>query len=147
MPIADRTVPATLSRDERWPALPLEAWADTRETLHMWTQIVGKLKVELAPFQNQLWHTALHLTARGLTTQPVPYGGDVFQADFDFRDHNLVLATGENQRKVIPLYPRSVAHFYEETMACLATLGIDVRINTMPQELPDPIPFEEDTVH
>ena len=72
MPIADRTVPATLSRDERWPPLPLDAWADTRETLHMWTQIVGKLNVELAPFQNQLWHTALHLTTRGLTTGRSP---------------------------------------------------------------------------
>ena len=82
MPIADRTVPATLSRDERWPPLPLDAWADTRETLHMWTQIVGKLNVELAPFQNQLWHTALHLTTRGLTTRPLPFGGQRLRGRF-----------------------------------------------------------------
>ena len=88
MPIADHAVPATLSHDERWPPLPLDAWADTRETLHMWTQIVGKLNVELAPFQNQLWHTALRLTARGLTTRPLPFGGSVFEVDFDFIDHN-----------------------------------------------------------
>ena len=75
MPIGNRTVADTLSHDERWPALPLDAWADTRETLHMWTQIVGKLNVELAPFQNQLWHTALHLTPRGLTTRPLPLWG------------------------------------------------------------------------
>ena len=111
MPIADRTVSATLSHDERWPPLPLDAWADTQETLHMWTQIVGKLNVELAPFQNQLWHTALSLTARGLTTRPLPFGGSVFAVDFDFIDHNLAIVTGEGARKLIPLYPRSVAHF------------------------------------
>ena len=145
MPIADRTVPATLSHDERWPPLPLEAWADTRETLHMWTQIVGKLNVELAPFQNQLWHTALSLTTRGLTTRPLPFGGSVFQVDFDFIDHNLAIVTGEGARKLIPLYPRSVAHFYDELMSCLKALGIEVQINTTPQEVPNPVPFEEDT--
>src|SRR3954465_4257878 len=124
MPIADRTALATLSHDERWPALPLDAWADTRETLHMWTQIVGKLKVELAPFQNQLWHTALHLTARGLSTGPLPYGGGGFQGDFDFVDHNLAVITGEGTRKLVPLYPRSVAHFYDELMSCLKALDI-----------------------
>src|SRR5919106_1841391 len=107
MPIADRTVPATLSHDERWPALPLDAWADTRETLHMWTQIVGKLKVELAPFQNQLWHTALHLTERGLNTGPMPFDGGVFQADFDFTEHHLIFAASRGGHKVVPLYPRS----------------------------------------
>jgi hypothetical protein len=147
MPIAEHAAPLTLPRNERWPPLPLDAWSATRDTLHMWTQIVGKLKVELSPFQNQLWHTALHLTARGLTTQPVPFAGGVFQADFDFIDHNLVLLTSENQRKVVPLYPRTVAHFYDETMACLEALGIAVTIDPIPQELPDPIPFDQDTVH
>lgn len=147
MPFAERAAALTLSREERWPALPLEEWRPTRDTLHMWTQIVGKLKVELSPFQNQLWQTALALTARGLTTQPIPYGGDVFQADFDFIDHHLRLATGHGTRKVIPLYPRSVADFYEETIACLEALGIVVQLNTEPQEVPEPIPFEQDTVH
>jgi hypothetical protein len=130
-----------------WPPLPLDQWRETRDTLHLWTQIVGKLKVELAPFQNQLWHTSLHLTERGLTTGPIPFGGGVFQADFDFTEHHLILATSRGGRKIVPLYPRNVANFYEEAMACLAALGIDVRINPLPQELPNPIPFPEDTVH
>ncbi|MGH2614152.1 MAG: DUF5996 family protein [Thermomicrobiales bacterium] len=147
MPIATHAARSSLSREERWPHLPLDEWAATRDTLHMWTQVVGKLKVELSPFQNQLWHTALFLTARGLTTQPLPYAGGFLQTDFDFIDHNLVLLTSEGGRKVVPLYPRSVAHFYDETMHCLEALGIDVQIDTTPQEIPDPIPFETDTTH
>lgn len=147
MPIVARAARSARSREERWPHLPLAEWVDTRDTLHMWTQIVGKLTVELAPFQNQLWHTALHLTARGLTTWPIPYDGGVFQADFDFVDHHLVLATSQNARKVIPLYPRSVAHFYEETLGCVEALGIDVQIDPMPQEIANPIPFVADTTH
>jgi hypothetical protein len=147
MPIADRAAAATLDRKERWPPLPLNEWRSTRDTLHLWTQIVGKLKVELAPFQNQLWQTALALTVRGLTTGPLPVAGGILQADFDFVDHHLILATGEGRRKVTPLYPRSVARFYEETMACLEAIGVEVRLNTTPQELPEPIPFEQDTVH
>jgi hypothetical protein len=130
-----------------WPPLPLDQWRETRDTLHLWTQIVGKLKVELAPYQNQLWHTALHLTERGLTTGPMPFGTGAIQVDFDFTDHHLIIAANRGGRKVVPLYPRNVANFYEETMACLWALGIDVRINPLPQELPNPIPFPEDTVH
>jgi hypothetical protein len=143
------TVEPTTStlRDERWPALPLESWVKTKDTLHMWTQIVGKLKVELSPFLNQLWHTALHLTVRGLTTGPMPYGPWNVQADFDFVDHNLRIVTSRGGQKVVPLYPRSVASFYEETMACLSSLGIEVRINTTPQEVESPVPFESDIVH
>lgn len=147
MPIADRAAAPTLSREQRWPPLPLDEWRPTRDTLHMWTQIVGKLKVELSPFQNQLWHSALALTARGLTTQPIPFEGAVFQADFDFIDHHLSFTTGVGDRKVIPLYSRSVAEFYAETIACLEALGIEVRLNTMPQEVSEPIPFEQDTIH
>ena len=131
----------------RWPSLVLEEWRATKDTLHMWTQIVGKLKVELAPFENHLWHTALTLTARGLTTGPLPVAHDVLQADFDFLDHNLTLSSGSGSRKVVPLYPRSVAHFYAEVLACLDALGTPVAINPMPQELPDPIPFDQDTTH
>jgi hypothetical protein len=132
---------------ERWPPLDLEEWRATRDTLHLWTQIAGKLKVELAPFENHLWHTALTLTARGLTTGPLPVGQDVLQADFDFLDHNLTLSTGSGGRKVIPLYPHTVAQFYAEVMACLVALGTPVAINPMPQELPDAIPFDQDTIH
>lgn len=137
----------TSDRTDRWPPLDLETWRETKDTLHLWTQIVGKLKVELAPFQNHLWHTALTLSARGLTTGPLPTAHDVLQADFDFLDHNLTLSTGTGGRKVVPLYPRSVALFHEEVMACLAALGTPVKINPVPQELPDAIPFDQDTTH
>jgi hypothetical protein len=147
MPILEHAARPSHPREERWPHLPLDEWSATRDTLHMWTQIAGKLKVELAPFQNQLWHTALSLTARGLTTGALPYGGGVFTADFDFIDHNFSLTTSEGGRKSIPLYPRSVAHFFDETLSCLEALGIVVQIDPMPQELPDPTPFDKDTIH
>ncbi len=137
---------AVATHAERWPPLPFSRWSDTRDTLHLWTQIVGKLKVELAPFQNQLWHTALQLTEGGLTTGPLPFKGGVLQVDFDFSSHNLILRASGG-RKFIPLYPRSVANFYDETMACLKALGVDIQINPMPQEVAEPIPFTEDTIH
>src|SRR6187402_1325798 len=105
MPILEHAARPSHPREERWPHLPLDEWSATRDTLHMWTQIAGKLKVELSPFQNQLWHTALSLTARGFTTGALPYGGGVFTADFDFIDHNFSLTTSEGGRKSIPLYP------------------------------------------
>jgi hypothetical protein len=132
---------------DRWPRLDLDEWRDTKDTLHLWTQIVGKLKVALAPFQNHLWHTGLTLTVNGLTTGPMPTGGDILQADFDFRSHNLNLSTGSGGRKVIPLYPRSVALFFAEVEGCLEALGTPVAINPQPQELPDAIPFDQDTAH
>jgi hypothetical protein len=147
MPIADHAARRSHSREERWPHLPLDEWSATRDTLHMWTQVAGKLKVELAPFQNELWHTALLLTPRGLITGMLPYEDGALQADFDFIDHNFTLLTSDGGRKAIPLYPRSVAHFYDETMGCLEALGIAVQIDPMPQELPNPIPFDKDTTH
>jgi hypothetical protein len=148
MMVNSRIAAATsFSRDERWPRLSLAEWVDTRDTLQLWGQIVGKLKVELAPFQNQLWHTALALSARGLTTGSIPFGGGVFQVDFDFIDHNVDIATSAGGRKSIPLYPRSVASFYNEFLSCLMALGIDVRINPMSQELPVVISCAEDTFH
>jgi len=132
---------------DRWPPLDLDEWRETRDTLHLWTQIVGKLKVELAPFQNHLWHTGLTLTARGLTTGPLPAGHDVLQAEFDFLDHNLTLTTGRGGRKVVPLYPRTVSRFYDDVMGCLVALGTPVAINPLPQELPVAIPFDQDTTH
>jgi uncharacterized protein DUF5996 len=139
MPASDRSV--------RWPALDLDEWRDTRDTLHLWTQIVGKLKVALAPFENHLWHTGLTLTVRGLTTGALPLANDVLQADFDFHDHNLTLSTGRGGRKVVPLYPRSVALFYAEVMGCLEALGTPVAVDPMPQEIPGAIPFDQDTTH
>jgi hypothetical protein len=130
-----------------WPPLPLSAWKDTHDTLHMWTQIVGKVKLELCPFLNEWWEVALHLSARGITTATIPWQDGVFEVEFDFIDHNLRIRTSHGALKSLPLMPRSVAEFYGEFMAALRALGIDVAINTLPQEVEQPIPFENDTTH
>lgn len=133
--------------DDPWPALPLAAWRDTYATLHMWTQIVGKIRLKLSPPANHWWQVTLYVTARGLTTSTIPYGARTFQIDFDFIDHVLVVRTGEGETRTLPLIPQSVATFYRALMAALAGLGIDVRIWPMPREVPDPIRFDEDEVH
>ncbi len=132
---------------ELWPSLPFEAWQDTCETLHMWTQIVGKVRMELSPFVNHWWHVTLYVTPRGLTTSPIPYRGGTFAVDFDFIDHSLLMLTSEGSSRVMPLIPRSVAAFYQEFMASLHALGIEVTINTMPSEVRHPIRCDEDEVH
>jgi hypothetical protein len=133
--------------DALWPALPLEAWRDTYATLHMWTQIVGKIRLKLSPPANHWWQVTLHVTARGLTTTTIPYGQRTFQIDFDFIDHTLVARTGEGEVRKLALVPQSVAAFYRDLMATLASLNIEVPIWTMPVEVPDPIRFEEDELH
>src|ERR1700690_536491 len=135
------------SRSEMWPALPLAEWSDTRDTLHMWTQIVGKIRMELSPFENHWWHATLLVHPRGLTTTAIPYGSGVFEIRFDFLGHVLVIGTSGGASKTVRLYARPVAEFYREVMAALSALGIDVKINPMPQEFPNPIPFDQDTVH
>lgn len=132
---------------ESWPDLPLEAWRDTCETLHMWTQIVGKIRLALAPFVNHWWQVPLYLSARGLTTSPIPYGRRAFQIDFDFIDHQLVMATDTGSSRQVALAPRSVADFYREVMTSLKVLGIEVSIWTRPVEIAAPVPFEKDTQH
>jgi hypothetical protein len=132
---------------ELWPSLPFEAWKDTCETLHMWTQIVGKVRLALSPFENHWWHVPLYVTARGLTTSPIPYQGRTFEVDFDFIDHNLFIQTSEGTTKAMPLISRSVADFYQEFMASLRTLDIEVTINTLPSEVTNPIRCDEDVVH
>ncbi|MBV8399418.1 MAG: hypothetical protein JOZ17_11870 [Acetobacteraceae bacterium] len=132
---------------DRWPALPFADWQATYETLHRWTQIVGKVKLELAPFLNELWHVALQLTARGLTTGPLPMARGVFEVRFDFLDHNLSIETSERGRKLLPLMPRSVADFYAEFMAALRSLGLAVRITPVPDEVPDQTAFPDDHLH
>jgi len=141
------SVPETSVTTELWPSLPLDAWRDTYATLHMWTQMVGKTRLALAPRENHWWHVTLYLTARGLTTGPMPYGRFTFQVDFDFLDHRLVVATSEGARKEIALAPRSVAEFYREYLATLASLGIQVHLWPMPCEVKDPIRFTEDRQH
>ena len=130
-----------------WPPLPFEAWKDTCATLHMWTQIVGKIRLVQTPWVNHSWHIPLYLTARGLTTSPIRYDQRVFQIDFDFIDHRLLIQAGDGPMKAIALQPRSVADFYQSVFAKLAELDIDVKINTTPNEVADGIPFERDQQH
>jgi hypothetical protein len=130
-----------------WPALPLSAWQDTRDTLHMWTQIVGKVRLALTPKTNHWWNVALYVSARGLTTSAIPYGDRVFEIEFDFLEHQLIIKTCDPATKIIPLGPRSVADFYQEFMAALRALKIDVTIWHMPVEVANPIPFDQDKTH
>jgi hypothetical protein len=135
------------ARPESWPALPLEAWQDTRDTVHMWTQVVGKVRLALSPLINHWWEVPFYISARGLTTSAIPYNRGVFEAEFDFLDHNLVIRTSEGSSKTIRLAPRSVADFYQEFMSALGSLGIEVKIWHMPVEVPNPIAFDRDTQH
>ena len=130
-----------------WPPLPLEEWEPTRATLHMWTQVVGKIRLTLTPLTNHWWNVPLYLSARGLTTSVIPYGARTFEIEFDFLAHRLDITTGDGQRESLPLAPCAVADFYGEVMGALARLGIDVKIWTTPVEVPDPVPFTEDRVH
>ncbi len=130
-----------------WPALPLAEWKDTYDTLHMWTQIVGKIRLSLTPLVNHWWNTTLYVTPRGLTTSAMPYNGRQLQIDFDFIAHELLIETTDGSTKTIALRPRSVAEFYQETMAALRSLGMPVTIWTTPVEVQDRTPFEEDQKH
>lgn len=130
-----------------WPALPLEEWQDTYHTLHMWTQIIGKIRLGLTPLQNHWWNVALYVNTRGLTTSPIPYKDRKFKLQFDFIEHRLVLETSDGQQRAIALEPKSVATFYRETFAMLESSGIDVKINPKPQEIPNPIPLDQDETH
>jgi hypothetical protein len=129
---------------DAWPALSLEAWQDTYDTLHMWTQIVGKIRKTLTPLVNHWWNVTLYVTSRGLTTSPIPYGTRTFEISFDFIDHKLDILTSEGPAKQIDLAPKPVAQFYQELMDSLNALGIDVTIHATPDEVANPIPFAED---
>ncbi len=130
-----------------WPPLPYAEWQDTCKTLHMWLQVAGKIRMTLSPPLNHWWHVTLYVTARGLSTSPIPYGDGVFEIQFDFLEHQLEIATCGGARVVLPLQPESVAAFYARVMEALRGLGIEVSINTKPQEVADPIPFEQDFTH
>ena len=127
-----------------WPPLPYDEWKETYDTIHMWMQIAGKVKLALNPFINQWWHITFQITASGLTTGLIPYNKMVFDINFNFIDHNLYIHTSRGQSKFISLMPRSVAEFYKEFMDSLLALDIKVKINTLPSEVPDPVPFESD---
>ena len=130
-----------------WPALPYEEWKDTYQTLHMWAQVVGKVRLVQTPWTNHSWHAPLYVTSRGLTTSPIPHGGRVFQLDFDFIDHELLIQSGDGGVQVMALAPRPVADFYKELMARLDSLGLGVKIHTTPNEVVDAVPFEKDYLH
>ena len=130
-----------------WPALPFTEWQKTCATLQLWTQIVGKVRLALAPMANHWWQVPLYVTVRGLTTSPMPWRGGAVQIDFDFIDHRLGIATSSGRQSLLALEPRSTADFYRAVMSQLAALGIEVSIWTMPVEIPDAIPFERDTEH
>jgi hypothetical protein len=132
---------------DAWPDIPYEAWRETKDTLHMYTQVIGKIRLALSPPEPQWAHVALYVTARGLTTGPVPFEDRVFQVDFDLIDHALSIASSDGGMHRIALVPRTVAEFYAMVMETLRSLGIDVRISVVPSEVPDPIPFPQDTVH
>ncbi|HYK88663.1 MAG TPA: DUF5996 family protein [Acidobacteriota bacterium] len=129
------------------PELPLDAWQDTYDTLHMWTQVVGKIPLMLHPHMNHWWEVALQVGARGLTTRLIPHKSGVFQIRFDFISHELVIETDADRTERIPLRPRTVADFYKEFMGSLAKLGIEVKMYARPVEVPEPIRFEEDFRH
>jgi hypothetical protein len=130
-----------------WPPLPYEAWKDTYETLHMWTQIVGKIRLGRMPWLNHCWQVTLYPTARGLTTARMPYGVEGLQIDFDFVSHELIVQTSRGDRRSIALAPMSVADFYRAVMEALASLGIPVRIYRRPSEVESRVPFDHDTAH
>lgn len=138
---------AVADQPECWPTLPLDSWKDTYATLHMWTQMVGKVRLRLTPLMNHWWNVPLYVTARGLTTSRIPYGEKAFELWFDFIRHQLVLETSDGIVKTLPLAPRSVAEFYQEFMGMLRSAGIEVKIWRMPVEIPNPIPFDQDRVH
>ena len=130
-----------------WPALPAEEWARTRDTVHMWTQIVGKIRMANTPMVNHWWNVPLYVTDAGLTTSSIPYGDRTFQIDFDFDDNRLTITTNVADSRSMKLEPRSVADFYEELMAQLDELGLSTSIWTMPVEVDDAIPFDVDAEH
>lgn len=132
---------------ENWPELPLAAWKDTRATLHMWTQIVGKVRLALTPLVNHWWNVALHVTARGLTTTPMPYEGRTVEIWFDFLQHQLVLQTSDGLQRTLALEPRTVADFHADFQRMMESAGIRVKTWKMPVEIPDPIAFDRDRAH
>jgi hypothetical protein len=134
-------------RDEAWPSLPLEDWADTCATLHLWTQIVGKIRLTQSPWVNHSWHVTLYVTSTGLTTSPIPYGVRTFQIDFDFINHQLAIRASDGRVAGLSLEPQSVAAFYRRLMDEMGRLDLHVDIYRKPNEVPDPIRFDQDDSH
>lgn len=136
-----------MARENIWPELPYANWRDTALTLQLWTQIVGKVRLALAPWVNHSWHVTFYVTARGLTTSPMPIGHEILEIEFDLIAHQLSLRTSRGDEQTLALEPRPVAEFYREVIRLLDDLGVAVRINELPNEMPDPIPFSSDFQH
>jgi hypothetical protein len=132
---------------DRWPELPYEAWKETLATLHMWTQIVGKVRLVQTPWINHSWHTTLYVTPRGLTTSSIPYGERTFAIDFDFLLHELHISTCDDELRTVPLEPQATAVFYDRVMTALTELELEVKIHARPNEVEPAIPFADDRVH
>ena len=141
------TKPDAADDADDWPSLPFNEWRETCATLHMWTQVVGKVRLALAPHVNHWWQVPLYVTSCGLTTSPVPYGKRTFQVDFDFLEHKLLIETSDGDARAMRLAPRTVADFYGEFMSSLRSLGLEVKIWTTPVEVANPVPFEKDETH
>lgn len=138
---------SSMSREEVWPSLVLEAWRDTYATLHLWTQIVGKIRLVQSPWVNHSWHVTLYVTARGLTTSPIPHGTRTFQIDFDFIRHELAILTSDGGGVTFPLEPQSVAAFYRRLKAEMEKLDLLVEIRPTANEVPDRIRLDQDETH
>jgi hypothetical protein len=134
-------------QERAWPSLPLQDWDDTRATLHMWTQIVGKIRLAQSPWINHSWHVTLYVTATGLTTSPIPYGLRTFQIDFDFIHHQLAIRASDGDAAGFSLEPQSVAAFYRRLMEEMDRLGLHVKIYRKANEVPEPIRFDQDETH
>ncbi len=146
MTMTDTTTPVADDAGD-WPALPLDGWQATYETLHLWTQMVGKTRLALSPMENHWWQVALYVTPRGLTTSPIPHGRRTFEVSFDFVDHLLIARTSDGDTRTLPLEARPVADFYRDYLALLRSLGLDVHIWPRPSEIDGAIPFPDDRVH
>ncbi len=136
-----------ISKEDAWPSLPLAEWKDTCGTLHMWMQIIGKVRLELSPHINHWWEVPLYVSARGLSTSPIPCACGIFEVEFDFIDHTLNIVTSWNETKKLRLHTRTVADFYSDFMEELLAVGVDVKIWPMPVEVSDPIRFDRDVTH
>jgi hypothetical protein len=132
---------------EAWPALPLGQWEETCNTLQLWMQIVGKTRLAFAPMQNHWWQVPLYVTSRGVGTSPIPHGDRIFEVDFDFIDHRLVVRTGEGRTESLPLAPQPVSKFYGRYLDLMRSLGIEPKFRPTPNEVADPLPFARDDVH
>lgn len=130
-----------------WPDLPYSAWRDTAATLQLWTQIVGKVRLALTPWVNHGWHVTLYVTASGLGTSPIPFGHEIFEIAFDFISHQLVVRTSRGEERRLRLEPQTVADFYRRVIDLLHDIGVAITLNEMPNEVPHPIRFSDDTTH